>query len=76
MEVVIRNEEEDDFAIVEEITREAFWNVHFPGCNEHLLIHNLRGADEFVKELDYVAVFNNEIVGNIVYVKTKVIDLS
>ncbi|MCL2295072.1 MAG: N-acetyltransferase [Spirochaetes bacterium] len=72
MEIKIRLEEERDYKIVEELTREAFWNQHFPGCDEHLLIHNLRQAKEFVRDLDFVAVYNNKIVGNIVYVKTKV----
>jgi predicted N-acetyltransferase YhbS len=33
----------------------------------------MRNANEFIKELDYVAIYNNEIVGNIVYAKSKVI---
>jgi predicted N-acetyltransferase YhbS len=74
MEMELRLEEEKDHRIVEELTREAFWNVHFPGCNEHLLIHNLRKAKEFIKELDFVAMYNNEIAGNIVYVKAKIKD--
>jgi predicted N-acetyltransferase YhbS len=72
IEAALRLEEEKDYRIVENLTREAFWNVHFPGCNEHLVIHNLRRAKEFIKELDFVAIHNNEIVGNIVYVEAKV----
>ncbi|MCL2804364.1 MAG: N-acetyltransferase [Treponema sp.] len=72
--VILRLEEEKDYRNVEDLTREAFWNEHFPGCDEHLLIHNLRKAKEFVKELDFVAIHENLIVGNIVYVKTTVKD--
>jgi predicted N-acetyltransferase YhbS len=72
MEIILRLEEEKDYRIVEELTREAFWNIHFPGCGEHLLIHNLRKSNEFVKELDFVAMCNNEIIGNIVYAKASV----
>jgi predicted N-acetyltransferase YhbS len=72
MEIQLRPEEGKDYKLVEELTREAFWNVHFPGCDEHLLVHNLRNAKEFIKELDFVAIFNNKIVGNIVYVEAKV----
>ena len=68
----MRLEEEKDYFAVENITREAFWNHHAPGCDEHLLIHNLRKSSEFIKELDFVAVRNNEVIGNIVYVKAKV----
>ena len=73
MEIELRLEEEKDHRLVEELTREAFWNVHFPGCDEHLLIHKLRNTEAFVHELDFVAVYNKEIVGNIVYAKTKII---
>ena len=72
MEIILRLEEEKDYRIVEELTREAFWNIHFPGCDEHLLIHNLRKTNEFIKKLDFVAIENNKIVGNIVYVKSKI----
>jgi predicted N-acetyltransferase YhbS len=74
MEIKLRLEEEKDYKIVEELTREAFWNVHFPGCGEHLLIHNLRKAKEFIPELDFVAIYENEIIGNIVHVKAKIVD--
>ena len=72
MNIKIRPEEKNDYRIVEELTREAFWDLHVPGCDEHLLIHNLRKTDVFVKELDFVAIFDNKIVGNIVYVKASV----
>jgi predicted N-acetyltransferase YhbS len=74
MEIKLRLEEEKDYRLVEELTREAFWNVNFPGCCEHLVIHNLRKVNEFIKELDFVAIHNNEIVGNIVYVEAKLKD--
>jgi predicted N-acetyltransferase YhbS len=77
MQITIRQEDERDFRAVEELTREAFWNVHYPGCDEHLLIHNLRGASAFVRELDYVAALGDEagkIVGSIVYAKAVVRD--
>jgi predicted N-acetyltransferase YhbS len=72
MEIELRPEEEQDYRIVEELTREAFWNVYVPGCDEHLLIHNLRKRKEFVKPLDFAAIHNNEIVGNIVYAEAKI----
>jgi predicted N-acetyltransferase YhbS len=74
--VILRLEEEKDFHPVENLTREAFWNIYKPGCDEHLLIHNIRNRKEFIKDLDYVAVINDEIVGNIVYAKTKIIDIN
>ena len=40
--ITIRNETARDFSEVERLTREAFWNVHVPGCSEHYLAHILR----------------------------------
>ncbi len=31
MEILIRNEREEDTRVVEEVTREAFWNLYSPG---------------------------------------------
>jgi len=74
MEIELRLENEKDCRTVEELTREAFWNIYLPGADEHLLIHNLRKAKEFIHSLDFVAVSNQKIVGNIVYVEAKIIN--
>jgi predicted N-acetyltransferase YhbS len=74
MEITLRREGERDHRIVEELTREAFWNVYAPGCGEHLLARNLRKAKEVVPELDFVAIRDNEIIGNIMYAKTSIVD--
>lgn len=65
----LRLENEKDYLEVENLTRDAFWDVYRPGCNEHLVIHNLRQSHSFIKDLDYVFIENNQIVGNIVYSK-------
>ena len=67
MEILIRNESEEDTCLVEEVTREAFWNLYFPGCSEHYIVHAMRKHKDFIKELDYVALVNGRIVGNIMY---------
>ena len=72
MEIRLRLEEEADYRIVEEVTREAFWNVHQPGADEHFLLHQLRTKKEFIKALDFVAIYEDAIVGNIVYVELKI----
>ncbi len=33
--ITIRPETKDDYRAVENLTREAFWNVYRPGCMEH-----------------------------------------
>ena len=74
MQLTIRLEEEKDFRTVEHLTREAFWNVYKPGCDEHLMVHKIRKVPAFVKELDFVACDEDNIVGNIIYSKAKIID--
>jgi putative acetyltransferase len=65
----ITHETEKDYFEVENLTREAFWNIYQPGCSEHLVLHNLRNDVCFVPELDYVAKVQNRVVANIVYAK-------
>jgi len=74
MNIVIRKEKETEYRIVEEITREAFWNLYFPGCDEHYTTHILRNHPDFIKELSFVAELDNKIIGNIMYTKSYVID--
>jgi len=74
--IKIRNEEETDYEEVEEITRKAFWNLYIPGCIEHYLVHVMRPHKDFLQELDLVIEVDNQIVGNIMYTKTKLIDES
>lgn len=42
--IIIRRETPADYAAVEHLTREAFWNVYRPGCLEHYVLHVLRGT--------------------------------
>lgn len=74
--IKIRNEEETDYERVEEITRKAFWNLYIPGCIEHYLVHVMRSHKDFLQELDLVIEVDNQIIGNIMYTKTKLIDES
>jgi len=67
MDINIRLENEQDFFKVEQLTREAFWNLYFPGCDEHYLCHIMRDHKDFIKELDYVAEIDGDIVGSIMY---------
>jgi predicted N-acetyltransferase YhbS len=74
MTISIRLEEENDYRDVEFLTREAFWNLYKPGCDEHLFVHKIRKVPAFIKELSFVACDNNKIVGNIIYSRAKVIN--
>jgi len=74
--IKIRNEEETDYKRVEEITRKAFWNLYMPGCIEHYLVHVMRSHKDFLPELDLVIEVDNQIIGNIMYTKAKLVDES
>lgn len=71
--IKLRLENVSDYREVEELTREAFFGIMSPRCDEHYLAHELRKSGAFIKELDYVAVDNGKIVGNIMYTKSKVV---
>ena len=76
MNLSIRSETENDYRKVEELTREAFWNLYVQGCDEHYLVHKMRKHTDFIPELDFVAIFENKIVGNIMYTKSHIVDES
>lgn len=72
--LIIRNEIENDYRAVETATRNAFWNLNVPGCDEHYLAHIMREHEDFIPELDFVVELDGQIVGNVMYTKSKLID--
>ena len=50
----IRLEQPKDYREVENLTREAFWNVYRPGCTEHYVLNQYRTNPDFIPELDFV----------------------
>ena len=67
--VIIRNETPKDYRAVEELIREAFWNVYKPGADEHYFVHTMRSHPDFIPELAFVLEMDGEIIGNIMYTK-------
>lgn len=63
----IRLEKERDYSKVENLVRNAFWNVYRPGAFEHYIVHNLREDSSFIKDLAYVIEKDNKIIGHINY---------
>ncbi len=73
MNLKISLEKPSDQRDVEIITREAFYNQKDLeekgfGCSEHYMVNQLRKIDG-IKELNFVAKINEEIVGHIIYSK-------
>ncbi len=74
MDIILRKETISDYRTVEELTREAFWNLYIPGCSEHYLAHVMRQHEDFIPDLDYLASVDGKIVGNIMYTRSCVVD--
>ena len=67
--IEIRLEKKEEYREVENLVREAFWNVYRPGCLEHFVLNRLRNNPDFVAELDYVMELNGKLIGQIVFMK-------
>ena len=70
---IIRRETKQDYRAVENLVRESFWNVYRPGCAEHYVLHCLRDDPAFVPELDLVMELDGELIGQIVYVRSRIL---
>ncbi|MGN0819095.1 MAG: GNAT family N-acetyltransferase [Christensenellaceae bacterium] len=71
---IIRSEKPSDYKTVENITREAFWNLNFPGCMEHYLVHVMRSHSDFIPELDFVSELDGKVIANVMYLKAKLVN--
>ena len=70
--IVIRRETESDYRAVENLVREAFWNVYRPGCLEHYVLHKFRTDNDFVQELDFIMEKDGRIIGQNVFVRASI----
>lgn len=50
---------------MEEITREAFWNLYLPGTSEHYLVHTMRSHEDYLPALSFVLEEDGKIIGSI-----------
>lgn len=69
----IRLEQASDYREVEELTREAFWNVYRPGCTEHFVLNQFRSSSDFIPELDLVMEEDSKIIGHIMFSKAELV---
>lgn len=60
---IIRHERQTDYHEVENLVREAFWNVYRPSCLEHYVLHCLREDPAFIPELDFVMEADGQLIG-------------
>lgn len=73
LKVKVRPETQGDYRTVEVLTRDAFWNLYRPGCDEHYTTHLIRNHEDFLPDLTFVAEVDGQIVGSIMYARSWVI---
>ncbi|MFR9542844.1 MAG: N-acetyltransferase [Rikenellaceae bacterium] len=73
MNITILNERPNDYRHMEEIAREAFWNLYFPGCHEHYVVHQMRNHPDFISELSFVVEADGQVVGGIYYTNSAIV---
>ena len=71
-EYIIHNERESAYRQVENLVREAFWNVYRPGCLEHYVLHCLRDDPAFIPELDFVMEADGKLIGQCIYMRAAI----
>lgn len=70
--IIIRHENKDEEFLVENLVRDSFFNVYRPGALEHFVLHKLRTHKDFIKELNFVLLIDDKIIGQNVFVKTNI----
>ena len=71
--MIIRLEQPKDNREVENLTREAFWNVYRPGCTEHFVLNQYRTNPDFIPELDFVMTEDDQIIGHVMFSKAELV---
>ncbi|MBQ0156632.1 MAG: N-acetyltransferase [Bacteroidales bacterium] len=69
----IRLERPEDYQEVENLTREAFWNIYRPGCVEHYVLNQYRSNPDFIPDLDFVMEEDGKIIGHVMFSKAEII---
>lgn len=74
MELIIRQEKEQDHQQVFDLVKQAFAEMPFSDQTEHTLVEKLRNSDAFIPELSIVAEYSGRIVGHILFTKIKILE--
>ena len=69
---IIRLERKEEYRNVENLVREAFWNVYRPGCLEHYVLNQLRDDEAFVPELDFVMEKSGQLIGQNMFMRANI----
>ena len=69
---IIRFERKEEHREVENLVREAFWNVYRPGCLEHYVLNQLRNDSAFVPQLDFVIEKDGALIGQNIFMRANI----
>ena len=69
---IIRLEKTEEHRETEALVREAFWNVYRPGCLEHYVLNQLRNAEAFVPELNFVMEKDGSLIGQNMFMRAAI----
>lgn len=71
-DLCVRLERREERRAVENLVREAFWNVYRPGCLEHYVLNQMRNHPDFIPELDFALERGGRIIGQNVFVRAAI----
>ena len=69
----IRLEQPGEERVVENLTREAFWNVYRPGCTEHYVLNQYRTNPDFIPELNLVMEEDGRLIGHVMFSRAELV---
>lgn len=73
MKITVRRETPADYRRTEEVARDAFWNLYFPGAAEHYVVHQMRTHPDFIPELAFVIEVDDTVEGGIYYTRSSIV---
>lgn len=71
MDIIIRKEQDHDFAEIYQLVKDAFAEAEHTDYDEQNLVVRLRKSPFYIPELALVAVIDDKIVGYIMFTKLK-----
>ncbi|WP_281234667.1 GNAT family N-acetyltransferase [Flavobacterium gelatinilyticum] len=74
MEVIIRQEQKDDFESVFQLIEKAFEKEEYSDHKEQFLVERLRKSEIFIPELSLVAEIDGKIAGHILFTKLEIVN--
>ncbi|MFC5592040.1 GNAT family N-acetyltransferase [Sporosarcina soli] len=74
MDLMIRQEEVEDYEVTEKVVKWAFANAEQSDKKEHILVSRIRDSDSFIPELSLVAIDkeSKRVLGHILLSKIKI----